>query len=72
MGIEAILREKRAETAGIAKAALWVEANYGTKAAYRMLKEFFITEEDLTNADAVTRIHNDGQDLDDAIAILTQ
>lgn len=68
--LEAILRERRAVNAGIAKAALWVASFEGERSAGLLLAEFGLTADDLANADAVERIEHYGATVDDVIALL--
>lgn len=68
--IEALLRERRAVNAGIAKAALWVASYEGDRSARSLLNEFGLTADDLRNADAIERIEHYGATVDDAIALL--
>ena len=70
--VEAILRERRAVTAGIAKAALWVASYEGERSARSLLAEFCLTADDLRNADEVERIEHYGATVDDVIALLDE
>ncbi len=69
--IGAMLRERRAVNAGIAKAALFAASYDDDRSAKAMLAEFGLTAEDLRNADEVERIEYCGATVDDVIALLT-
>lgn len=70
--IEAILRERRAVNAGLAKAALFVSSYEGKRSARALLNEFGLTPDDLRNADEVERIEHYGATVDDVIALLDE
>lgn len=70
--VEALLRERRAVNAGIAKAALFVASYEGDRAAKALLSEFGLTADDLQNADEVERIEHYGATVDDVVALLTE
>ena len=70
--IDAMLRERRAVNAGIAKAALFAASYDGDRSAKALLAEFGLTADDLRNADAVERIEHYGATVDDVIALLTE
>ena len=70
--VDALLRERRAVNAGIAKAALFVASYEGDRSAKALLSEFGLTAEDLQKADAVERIEHYGATVDDVIALLTE
>lgn len=70
--IEALLRERRAVHAGLAKAALFVASYDGDRSAKALLAEFGLTADDVRNADAVERIEHYGATADDVISLLTE
>lgn len=70
--VEAMLRERRAVNAGLAKAALFVASYDGDRSAKALLAEFGLTADDLRNADAVERIEHYGATVDDVVALLTE
>jgi hypothetical protein len=70
--IEAMIRERRAVNAGLAKAALFVASYDGDRSAKALLAEFGLSADDLRNADAVERIEHYGATVDDVVALLTE
>jgi len=70
--IEAMIRERRAVNAGLAKAVLFVASYDGDRSAKALLSEFGLTPEDRRNADAVERIEHYGATVEDVVALLTE
>ena len=68
--LEAVARERAATTAGIAKAALWLDSQGYAPMACELLSDFDLTTEDLQKADAVERIAYRDRDLRDALLML--